>query len=114
MGDVLGPLLVVALLCAAGFAYGAIATLVIDRLVGVVGQRLRARRDAHDPYPPEAAEAPDPVVRQFAEVGDTFGFSSRGVPPGPVAEGFEAELYEAIRRYRCGEDIETGAPREAW
>jgi hypothetical protein len=32
-----------------------------------------------DPYPPEAAEAPDIVARAYEDAGDTFGFQ-RAVP----------------------------------
>jgi hypothetical protein len=54
-----------------------------------------------DPYPPAAAEAPDPVDQPMVVAGSDLD-----------ASFFMRELYDAIDRYRRGEAIESGAPKE--
>lgn len=120
--------LAIGLLCAVGFAYGWFATQVIDFGVAIAGRRLRALKDARDPYPPEAADAPDdPVEAAYVSAGDTLGFgvdrsteafdevlTTIGPPPGwPVRKSLDTELDDLVGRYRRGEDITAGAPREA-
>lgn len=81
-----------------------------------------------DTYEPAAAEVPiaDPVERHYASVGDTFGFGPAteafdevfnvlGPPPGwksAPLPSIDEEITALVARYRAGEDIESGAPRE--
>lgn len=82
----------------------------------------RARRTDVSPYPPEAAETPDPVEQAYAEVGDTFGFERSRlldeVGPAIVAGQdldnslLMSEVEAAIAAYRRGEDVFKNAPKE--
>lgn len=86
------------------------------------GQLLRAlRRDHGDPYPPEAAEVPDPVN----EAGDEYqraswftGADEMLTKPAVVAGDdllvakLVGELQSAYLAYRRGEDVCVGAPAE--
>jgi hypothetical protein len=90
--------------------YGLVAVLVLGVgavlltvILGALRLALRRLRRV-DPYEPAAAEAPDPVERHYASVGDTFGFGD-----GPL---FAAQVESMLRRAGEGVDVYDGAPKE--
>lgn len=99
---------------------------VVTLALALLGRLWRWARRIDPPFVPLAAETPDPVAQHYASVGDTFGFNTAnrafdevfntlGPPPGwkptrlPTLDG---EIDDLIGRYRRGEDIESGAPKE--
>lgn len=87
---VLGMLLIVI----AGTAVSWAAVRVVDG----VSDLLARRKDTYDP---RFAEAPDSVDQTFRQAGAAFGFRS-----------VDEEIEDLVTRYRRGEPIESGAPKE--
>lgn len=80
-----------------------IAAVLLTLILGALRVLWRwARRT--DVYEPAAS---DPVERQYASVGDTFGFKSD--PDGPL---FAAQVESMLRRAGEGVDVYRDAPKE--
>lgn len=94
-------------LCLALLACVVVGALAVAAVLLVHVWRWARRTDS---FEPAAAEAP-PTDAALADVQRVFagGLDDDG---DHIAAPYEAQFYELIRRYRAGEDIETGAPRE--